>query len=110
MTNLTWAILLSLLALPAGADEAIDRVETAQPIKYIGNAESHKFHRPSCPFARIMALNKRVAFYYRRQAVASGNVPCRYCLPPVWTVVRGRILTPLRVVEPKEPQGQPSPP
>lgn len=65
-------------------------------IKYIGNCESHKFHRPSCPFARIMALNKRVQFYYRTQAVACGHAPCRYCLPPRWTVVRGRLLTPLK--------------
>lgn len=65
------------------------------PVKYIGNAESHKFHKPSCPFARVMATNKRVEFHFRCQAVACGNVPCRYCLPQIWTVVRGSILTPL---------------
>src|SRR5688572_26625290 len=69
------------------------------PLKYIGNCESHKFHRPSCPFARIMALNKRVPFCYRSQAVACGHAPCRYCLPPSWTVVRGRLLTPVQASE-----------
>lgn len=65
------------------------------PVKYIGNAESHKFHRPSCPFARIMAPNKRMPFFYRCQAIASGHLPCRYCLPPIWTTVRGSVLSPL---------------
>ncbi len=74
---------------------------TSLPIKYIGNAESHKFHRPSCPFARIMALNKRVEFHYRTQAVGCGHVPCRYCLPPVWTVVRGRLLVPAKTPVPQ---------
>lgn len=86
-------------------------------IKYIGNCESHKFHRPSCPFARIMALNKRVQFNYRTQAVACGHAPCRYCLPPRWTVVRGKLLTPLKPnpaaslnpVEPVEPAGPADP-
>lgn len=83
--------------------------ERSAPIKYIGNCESHKFHRPSCPFARIMALNKRVQFYYRIQAVACGHVPCRYCLPPSWTVVRGRLLTPVqasKLIDPAKP-GEP---
>ena len=64
------------------------------PVKYIGNRESLKFHRPSCPYARIMAHSKRVQFFFRSQAVACGHIPCRYCLPPVWKVVRGRLLLP----------------
>jgi len=66
------------------------------PVKYVGNNESRKFHRPSCPFARVMSYRKRVQFYFRRQAVACGHKPCRYCLPQIWTVCRAKILTPLK--------------
>ncbi len=52
-----------------------------------------------------MALNKRVQFYYRTQAIACGHVPCRYCLPPRWTVVRGRLLTPVKPASPIGPVG-----
>jgi hypothetical protein len=117
--NISAAIALSVLLLPLNADGQSVHAQASEPcppsthesppvdpptrlaIKYIGNAESHKFHRPSCPFARIMALNKRVEFNYRSQAVACGHVPCRYCLPPVWTVVRGRLLAPDKTAEPK---------
>lgn len=114
------AIALSVLLLPINSDGQTVHAQTSKPcpsptsesasvdspspIKYIGNAESHKFHRPSCPFARIMSLNKQVGFHYRSQAVASGHVPCRYCLPAVWTVVRGRLIAPDKTAEP-EPAG-----
>ncbi|PZM79177.1 MAG: hypothetical protein DKT66_22105 [Candidatus Melainabacteria bacterium] len=109
------AILLSAWSLPAQGEEfratnkeidsgascvscdssSVALPESELPVKYIGNSQSHKFHRPSCPFARIMAPNKRMQFYFRRQAVGYGQKPCRYCLPAVWRVVRARLLTPL---------------
>lgn len=108
-------ILLSAWSLPARGDESsgtnkefdsgescvssgsssVSLPDSELPVKYIGNSQSHKFHRPSCPFARIMAPNKRMQFYFRRQAVGYGQKPCRYCLPAVWRVVRARLLTPL---------------
>lgn len=120
--RLSAAIALSVMLLPVNADGQTVHAQTSKPlpaatsesqpadlpsglaIKYIGNSESHKFHRPSCPFARIMALNKQVGFNYRSQAVACGHVPCQYCLPPVWTVVRGRLLAPDKRAEPAVPQ------
>ncbi|MBA3859921.1 MAG: hypothetical protein C0507_23675 [Cyanobacteria bacterium PR.3.49] len=95
--KLVFPFLVSLLMLPCYADESSDRIRVEPeclPVKYIGNAETHKFHRPSCPFARIMAFNKRVEFHYRSQAVACAHIPCRYCLPKVWTTVRARLLSP----------------
>ncbi|HEY9677910.1 MAG TPA: Ada metal-binding domain-containing protein [Drouetiella sp.] len=64
------------------------------PVKYWGNLFSMKFHRPSCPFAKAMSPHNVVFFNFRRQAIESGQVPCRYCLPPNWTTVRAEILNP----------------
>ncbi|HIA53215.1 MAG TPA: hypothetical protein EYN91_14190 [Candidatus Melainabacteria bacterium] len=117
------AILLSILNLPVSAEEQADLAQSATPslssvgsanpqeksgdlpVKYIGNMESRKFHKPSCPYARVMAHSKRMQFHFRRQAVACGHNPCRYCLPPVWTVVKARLLTPVN--NDKDPRADP---
>lgn len=65
---------------------------TNLPIKYWGNSFSLKFHRPSCPFAKAMSADHVMFFNFRREAVDSGQVPCRYCLPPNWTTVRATIM------------------
>lgn len=64
------------------------------PIKYWGNSFSLKFHRPSCPFAKAMSAHHVMFFNFRKQAVESGQAPCRYCLPPNWTTVRASIWHP----------------
>lgn len=78
-----------------GSGSAGDRApgETAEaaeglPYKYAGNNFSRKFHRPSCLFARAMNAQHLELFHFRRQAVAAGMRPCRWCLPPVWKEVR----------------------
>ena len=106
--KLVFPALVSILMLPCHADESSNRSRVepeSLPVKYIGNAETHKFHRPSCPFARIMAFNKRVEFHYRSQAIACAHIPCRYCLPKVWTTVRARLLIP-----PEQKDAPPDPP
>jgi len=80
------------------------------PVKYVGNSVSLKFHKPSCPFARVMSYSKRVQFHFRRQAVACGHKPCRYCLPQTWTVCRAKILTPLTGAKDELPHPQAYPP
>jgi hypothetical protein len=52
------------------------------PVKYWGNSDSAKFHRPSCPFARAMNARHVVFFHFRHEAIEAGQQPCRYCLPP----------------------------
>lgn len=97
------------ISMPAETSEPAVKSE-ALPVKYVGNSESHKFHRPSCPYARIMAHSKRMQFYFRRQAVACGHVPCRYCLPQRWTFVRARLLTPLTDDKDRPPDASAAPP
>lgn len=53
--------------------------------KYLGNKESLKFHRFSCPYAMCMSRRKHKYFCYRLEAIKADYSPCRYCLPKRWT-------------------------
>ena len=64
------------------------------PYKYVGNNFSAKFHRPSCPFAKIMSGHNVVLFHFRNEAIAACHNPCRYCLPPVWKSVKCLLINP----------------
>ncbi|MBR1396361.1 MAG: hypothetical protein IJ563_02360 [Selenomonadaceae bacterium] len=48
---------------------------------YVGNASSHKFHYPSCRWAKKINSNNRVTFDSRQEAVSAGYVPCKVCKP-----------------------------
>lgn len=64
-----------------------------QPVyKYQANILTRKFHCPNCPYAMIMGSDKKVYIEHRYEALAQGFKPCRFCLPPVWRTVRGRLL------------------
>lgn len=88
---MAWASTL-VLALPCSAKEEADAQANPVIYKYVGNAFSLKFHRPSCPFAKAMWRSNRVHFTYRRQALEAHQKPCRYCLPPSWKSVAAAIL------------------
>lgn len=66
----------------------------APATKYIGNSFSLKFHRPACPFAKVMRRSRRVSFAYRNAAIDAGQRPCKYCLPPWWLTVEAKLLNP----------------
>jgi hypothetical protein len=63
-----------------------------RPVKYWGNSFSGKFHRPSCAFAQAMNARHVLFFHFRCEAVAAGEQPCRYCLPPYVKHVQCKIL------------------
>lgn len=46
---------------------------------YIGNGNSHKFHKPSCSY--LPAEQNRVYFSSREEAVNEGYAPCKKCDP-----------------------------
>ena len=48
---------------------------------YIGNARSHKFHRPDCRYTKKIAPRNRVFLKSRREAIDKGYVPCKVCKP-----------------------------
>ena len=48
---------------------------------YIGNARSHKFHRPDCRYTKKIAPRNRVFFQSRQEAINQGYVPCKVCKP-----------------------------
>ncbi len=62
------------------------------PYKYVGNNFSHKFHRPSCPFAKAMDVEHVELFHFRKEAIDAGQSPCRYCLPPYWKTVQSKLI------------------
>lgn len=75
------------------SDSAGERsCEDDNPVKYIGNLESLKFHRPLCPYALVMAKFRACRFHSRQAAVDAGMRPCRYCLPRVWKRVKAKLL------------------
>ena len=49
--------------------------------EYIGNARSHKFHRPDCRWAKKIGPVNRVSFKSRQEAINQGYVPCKVCKP-----------------------------
>ncbi len=46
---------------------------------YIGNKNTQKFHLLDCSF--LPALENRVYFEYRAQAIEDGFSPCQHCNP-----------------------------
>ncbi len=62
------------------------------PYKYAANNFSHKFHRPACPYAKIMSICHLELFHFRKEAISAGYMPCHFCLPPIWTYVHGSIV------------------
>ena len=54
----------------------------AKPEKgYLGNSQSHRFHRPTCPFSKNIRANHLVHFKSRKDAFWEGYSPCRTCKP-----------------------------
>lgn len=48
---------------------------------YIGNANSHKFHVPSCKSVGKMSEKNKVTFSSRDEAINQGYTPCKNCKP-----------------------------
>lgn len=48
---------------------------------YIGNLNSHKFHKSSCDEVKKMSSNNKVYFKTRSEATSQGYVGCKKCNP-----------------------------
>ena len=68
---------------PAPAAQAPVVDENVPPqndsMQYIGNLNTHKFHRPSC--STLPKESNRIYFDTREEAIAAGYIPCKKCNP-----------------------------
>lgn len=48
---------------------------------YIGSANSNKFHKSTCRFAKNIKNNNKVSFKSRSEAIDQGYTPCKVCNP-----------------------------
>ena len=55
-----------------------ENAEPAQPVQFIGNVNSHKFHAPDC--ANLPTEKNRIIFDTYEEAVNAGYTPCGSCL------------------------------
>ena len=55
-----------------------ENAEPAQPVQFIGNVNSHKFHAPDC--ANLPTEKKRIIFDTYEEAIDAGYTPCGSCL------------------------------
>ena len=49
--------------------------------KYVGNANTRKFHYASCSMVGKMNPNNKVFMNSREEAIQAGYVPCKRCKP-----------------------------
>lgn len=86
-------LVLATVASAAAAETLAGSLPEPLPVKYVGNTDSLKFHRPSCPFAQVMYRRRRLDFHFRHEAIERGFSPCCWCLPKRWKHLEGRLLT-----------------
>ena len=64
------------------AEEPKSAEEESTEITYVGNSNSHKFHKPDCSSVSDMKDRNKVYFYGDRQEVIeAGYQPCQKCNP-----------------------------
>ena len=74
-----------LLAAQREAIDAKRGIWSIPPVRpepyYVGNRQSLRFHRPSCPYGKKMSKSNRVIFKSRSDACKEGFCRCKKCLP-----------------------------
>ena len=60
---------------------ALDTEEAASEPKYIGNKNSHVFHKVTCTSVSDMKEKNKVVLNSREEAIERGYKPCSRCLP-----------------------------
>ena len=74
-----------LLAAQRDAIDAGRGIWSIPPVRpepyYVGNRQSLRFHRPSCPYGKKISKSNRIIFKYRSDACKEGFCRCKKCLP-----------------------------
>ncbi len=73
-----------------GAGSSLSR--SSATYKYEGNLISRKFHQPNCPYSLVMAHSRKIMLESKKQAVAEGYKPCRFCLRAVTRTVEAKLI------------------
>jgi micrococcal nuclease len=55
----------------------------AGDFKYVGSANSNKYHYPDCKWAKKISRKNLVIFKSANEALKAGYVPCKFCKPPM---------------------------
>ena len=63
------------------APSSAESTSSASSASYVGNANTGKFHEPSCSSVSKMSEGNKVFFSSRNDAVNQGYVPCKMCNP-----------------------------
>lgn len=66
---------------PAQTPAVTAEPESGSEAAYIGNANTKKFHYPSCSSVSQMNESNKVSFSSRDEAISSGYDPCQRCNP-----------------------------
>ncbi len=66
---------------PKAASSSAATVTTKKVMKFVGNSETKKFHKPSCEWAKKMNKENKVEFASTADAKKAGYEPCKVCLP-----------------------------
>jgi micrococcal nuclease len=56
-------------------------VQNTSSYSCIGDKNTKKFHKSSCPYASMILLKNRVLFKTRLDAINAGYIPCKVCRP-----------------------------
>lgn len=59
----------------------VQQDNTELTVMYIGNKNSHVFHRLDCDSVRTMKEKNKVEFYSREEAIDNNYTPCNRCSP-----------------------------
>ncbi len=74
-------MLVGVLVGVSGAPAAYAAKSAAKDtVKYIGNSDSKKYHKPSCDYAKKISKDNRVEFASAADAKKAGYKPCKVCL------------------------------
>ncbi len=66
---------------PASSQAASSPASPSGKAAYVGNANSLKFHRPTCEWAQRISPAGRVELSSREEAIKQGYAPCKVCKP-----------------------------
>jgi hypothetical protein len=50
--------------------------------QYVGNSNSHKYHKTECKWAQKISPKNKVMLNSANEAISKGYQPCKVCKPP----------------------------